>query len=96
MATNTEQIQQLNKLVAGLEFKVEVIQELRSEVKKLADDLQQQGRELAALKQTNAHLEKQVDRLVQQRFTIWIAFAGAVFGSLLTFGSQLLIRFLSR
>jgi hypothetical protein len=88
VATNIEQIQELNKLVTMLGGKIEVLQELKQEVKLLTADVQQQGRDIAALKQSSTHMDKQLDQLIHQRFTIWVALASAVFGSLLTFGSQ--------
>jgi type II secretory pathway component PulM len=96
VATNTEQIQDLNKTVAGLQIRIQDLANLERRLEKVADEAKTHDRDLAALKQSVTNLEKQVDRLIHQRFTIWVALAAAVFGSLLTFGSQLLIRYLTR
>jgi hypothetical protein len=94
--TNTEQIQELRTTVAGIVVRVQTLSDLQRSLEKLADEVKVHDRDIAALKQSFAHFDKQMDRVIHQRFTIWVALASAVFGSLLTFGSQLLIRFLTR
>ena len=96
MPTNTEMIRTLQIELAETRAKLEHVETIEPRLTKLVDEFKQLAREVAALKQSVTALEKQVDRLVTQRFTIWIAIASAIFGSALTFACQLMIRLLTK
>lgn len=96
MPTNTDMIRALQVELAETRAKVVSFEATESRLSKLTDEFNQLAREVAALKQSITALEKQVDRLVTQRFTIWIAIASAIFGSALTFASQFMIRLLTK
>jgi len=94
--TNSETIRKLEVAVAELAMRIEATEDLRRTQEKLADEVKVLDRDVAAIKQAVAHIDKQLDRLVNQRFTIWVAIASAIFGAALTFGAQLMIRSLSK
>jgi archaellum component FlaC len=96
MPTNTDMIRALQVELAETRAKVESLEAIDLRLSKLTDEFNQQAREFAAIKQSLSGLEKQVDRLVTQRFTIAIAIASAIFGSALTFASQFMIRLLTK
>ena len=96
MPTNSETIRKLEVAVAELAMRIEATEDLRRTQEKLADEVKVLDRDVAAIKQAVAHIDKQLDRLVNQRFTIWVAIASAIFGAALTFGAQLMIRSLSK
>ena len=96
MPTNTEMIRTLQIELAETRAGIKSLEGIDLRLTKLGDEFNLQAREVAALKQAFTALEKQVDRLVTQRFTIGIAIASAVFGSVLTFASQFMIRLLTK
>jgi DNA anti-recombination protein RmuC len=73
MPTNTEMIRGLQIEVAELRSRVQSFDAIDLRLTKLTDEFNQFARDVAAVKQSVSNLEKQLDRVVNQRFAIWFA-----------------------
>jgi seryl-tRNA synthetase len=105
MPTNTESIRELEKAEVALRTRLQGVEKWEAQLNRLAEEIARLSRELieksarltqdvAVLNEKASTHDKQIDRMAHQRFTIWIAIASAVGGAALTFGSQLIVRFL--
>lgn len=96
MATNTEMIRELDNAVADIKARLEAIGDLQRKHDKLADEIKVLDRDLSGLKPVVANLDRQVDRMANQRFTIFIAVVSALVGGVITFLAQLGLKYLAK
>ncbi len=107
MPTNTDRIRELEMAEVALRVRLQTVESWRDHLDRLAEETTKNSREIiekaaqlaqdiAVLNQKTINHEKILDRVVQQRFTIWVAILSAFVGAFLGFASQYMVRLLTK